>query len=83
MSATLSGLDTLKRWMNRTAVYECTHRPVPLTEYTLEASTGTLYEEPPKALRLNKNEAEEAKETIEEIPKRKITDLRQLCSLKQ
>lgn len=36
MSATLSGLDTLKRWMSKTEVYECNHRPVPLAEYTLE-----------------------------------------------
>ena len=80
MSATLSGLDTLKRWMNKTAVYECTHRPVPLTEYTLEPSSGMLYEEPPKALRLNKNE-EEGKESIDIVPQRKLTDLRKLCSM--
>ena len=52
MSATLSGLETLKNWLNVTAVYECTHRPVPLTEYTLDVSSGMIYEEPPKAFRL-------------------------------
>lgn len=30
MSATLSGLDTLKVWLDKTAVFECTHRPNPL-----------------------------------------------------
>jgi len=37
MSATLSGLETLKVWLNETAVFECLHRPVPLTEYTLDS----------------------------------------------
>lgn len=40
MSATLSGLTTLKRWLDSTQVYQCNHRPVPLTEYTLDAKTG-------------------------------------------
>jgi len=47
MSATMSGLQTLKGWLGETAVYECQHRPVPLTEYTIDRNTNTLYEEPP------------------------------------
>ena len=35
MSATMSGLDTLQRWLDRTSIYQCNHRPVPLSEYTL------------------------------------------------
>jgi len=56
MSATLSGLDTLKSWLNVTAVYECLHRPVPLSEYTLDAQAGMLCEEPPKAFRVQNSE---------------------------
>ena len=52
MSATMSGLETLKAWLKQTAVFECTHRPVPLTEYTLDANSGTLFQEPPKELRV-------------------------------
>jgi len=52
MSATLSGLETLKSWLNLTAVYECLHRPVPLSEYTLDAQAGMLCEEPSKAFRI-------------------------------
>jgi hypothetical protein len=52
MSATLSGLETLKVWLDKTSVYECTHRPVPLTEYTLDGNSGILWEEPPKAFRV-------------------------------
>jgi hypothetical protein len=37
MSATMSGLPTLKSWLD-TEVYESTYRPVPLTEYTLVGS---------------------------------------------
>ena len=40
MSATLTGLSTLKRWLDHTEVYECNHRPVPLAEYTLDATSG-------------------------------------------
>ena len=36
MSATMSGLETLKAWLGETAVYECLHKPVPLTEYTFK-----------------------------------------------
>ena len=43
----MSGLSTLKGWLGETAVYECLHRPVPLTEYTIDSNTKTLYEEPP------------------------------------
>jgi hypothetical protein len=32
MSATLSGLDMLKKWLD-TEIYECQFRPVPLSEY--------------------------------------------------
>jgi DNA polymerase theta len=32
MSATLSGIDILKKWLNA-EFYECTFRPVPLQEY--------------------------------------------------
>jgi replicative superfamily II helicase len=32
MSATLSGLDKLKEWLD-TEVFECQFRPVPLSEY--------------------------------------------------
>jgi replicative superfamily II helicase len=32
MSATLSGLDQLKKWLD-TEIYECQFRPVPLSEY--------------------------------------------------
>ena len=49
MSATMSGLSILKGWLGETAVFECLHRPVPLTEYTLDSQTNTLYEEPPRA----------------------------------
>ena len=35
MSATMSGLSNLKKWLDKTEVYECQMRPVPLTEYTL------------------------------------------------
>jgi len=52
MSATLSGLETLKVWLNETAVYECLHRPVPLTEYTLDSQSGTLFEEPARPFRI-------------------------------
>lgn len=50
MSATMSGLETLKAWLGETAVYECLHRPVPLTEYTLDTQSGYLFEEPPRPL---------------------------------
>ncbi len=46
MSATMSGLETLKAWLGETSVYECLHRPVPLTEYTLDTQSNTLFEEP-------------------------------------
>jgi len=32
MSATLSGLDKLQKWLD-TSIYQCTYRPVPLEEY--------------------------------------------------
>ena len=32
MSATLSGLDHLRKWLD-TEIYECQFRPVPLSEY--------------------------------------------------
>ena len=32
MSATMSGLDKLEEWLD-TEIYECTFRPVPLSEY--------------------------------------------------
>ncbi len=36
MSATLSGLDHLMRWLGgNCAIYECQFRPVPLSEYLL------------------------------------------------
>lgn len=56
MSATLSGLETLKSWLHVTSVFECTHRPVPLSEYSLDAMSGILYEEPPKAFRIKSDE---------------------------
>ena len=36
MSATMSGLNTLRDWLGETAVYECQHRPVPLSEYIID-----------------------------------------------
>ena len=45
MSATMSGLDSLKLWLNKTEIYECAIRPVPLNEYTL--LNGQLTEHPP------------------------------------
>jgi hypothetical protein len=42
----MSGLETLKAWLGETSVYECLHRPVPLTEYTLDTQSNTLFEEP-------------------------------------
>ena len=32
MSATMSGLDMLKKWLD-TEIFECQFRPVPLSEY--------------------------------------------------
>lgn len=32
MSATMSGLNKLKEWLD-TEIYECQFRPVPLSEY--------------------------------------------------
>jgi len=52
MSATLSGLTTLKSWLAKTEVFECNHRPVPLAEYTLEVKTGKLCLEPPREHRM-------------------------------
>lgn len=34
MSATMSGLDKLQKWID-TEIYECKYRPVPLSEYIL------------------------------------------------
>lgn len=46
MSATLSGLETLKKWLHKTEVYESRHRPCPLTEYTLDLQSSILFQEP-------------------------------------
>lgn len=37
MSATMSGLDKLKEWLD-TEIYECKFRPVPLSEYILNSN---------------------------------------------
>ena len=37
MSATMSGLAKLKKWLGETTVYECIQRPIPLTEYILDS----------------------------------------------
>ena len=49
MSATMSGLATLRHWLDKTAIYQCNHRPVPLSEYTLNVQQRTLSLEPPKS----------------------------------
>lgn len=46
MSATLSGLDTLKVWLDKTEVFESKHRPCPLNEYTLDLQSHSLFQEP-------------------------------------
>ena len=43
MSATLSGLDMLRRWLD-TEIYECQFRPVPLSEYIQVAHKLTTME---------------------------------------
>ena len=74
----MSGLETLKAWLGETAVYECLHRPVPLTEYTLDTQSGTLFEEPPRPLLI----LNEVQEIFIEEEKRKAFNMKQLCSLK-
>ena len=64
----MSGLETLKAWLGETAVYECLHKPVPLTEYTLDTQSATLFEEPPRALLILN---EEVKIETKEEEKRK------------
>ena len=66
MSATLGGLDILKRWLDHTEVYQCNHRPVPLSEYTLDSTSGMMALEPPRAHRQQIGddvESEEKKKT--------------------
>ena len=46
MSATLGGLSTLERWLDKTEIYTSDHRPVPLSEYTLDARQARLFLEP-------------------------------------
>ncbi len=64
----MSGLETLKAWLGETAVYECLHKPVPLTEYKLDTQSSTLLEEPPRALLILN---EEVKIETKEEEKRK------------
>lgn len=52
MSATLSGLETLKKWLEKTEVYQSNHRPVPISEYILDSRSGKLSLEPPKPHRV-------------------------------
>ena len=63
MSATLSGLDTLKRWLDKTEVFQSNHRPVPLSEYIYDSKMGILSMEPPRPNKL----------------KQEITDIKQDC----
>ena len=46
MSATLGGLSTLERWLDKTEIYTSDHRPVPLSEYTLDSRSAKLSLEP-------------------------------------
>ena len=48
MSATLGGLNTLEKWLDKATIYHSDHRPVPLAEYTLDARSATLSLEPAK-----------------------------------
>ena len=48
MSATLGGLNILEKWLSKSTIYSSDHRPVPLTEYTLDARTAMLSIEPGK-----------------------------------
>ena len=57
MSATMSGLATLRHWLDKTAIYQCNHRPVPLSEYTLNVQQRTLSLEPPKSHLLQSKQA--------------------------
>ena len=49
MSATMSGLETLRLWLDKTSIYQCNHRPVPLSEYTLDVHHRLLSLEPAKS----------------------------------
>lgn len=94
MSATLSGLGTLKKWLASTEVFECNHRPVPLAEYTLEANNGALCQEPPRAHRIRdqladiSDKAKEERKSVSQdcLPEsethRQITNLKIVSDLK-
>lgn len=42
MSATISGLSILKKWLGTTEVFHCNDRPVPLSQYVYRESRTSL-----------------------------------------
>ena len=67
MSATLSGLDTLKKWLDKTEVFQSNHRPVPLSEYIYDSRNGILSLEPPRPNKLK----QEISDTIKDCEKKR------------
>ena len=63
MSATMSGLDKLEKWLN-TEIYECKFRPVPLSEYIVSSQKLMLAQTQEKILDLKEVVSGEKKPLI-------------------